>query len=356
MYYVCKKAFFILMLSTCQVLLYGAMATTAAQKKVTAATVSKLLQPGVPLFDVTTKEGRKKFGDREVVSKELEVYGFKRVTFKATDGVELAGSMLVRPEAKRNIVVCAGFYEGLKEGMASFLHLFPQDSNILLFDARGHGESSGRFWSYSGDYGLQEYRDVIGALACITQAAPLDTFVFSYCMGSLHAAHALIVLSERNELAKYHVRGFICASGANSLRDLKDVFIKHIVDLELPKACGYRPTEAKKSSLMYWSKFIPGMLIGAWQTLLIMPRIEKNHNQVRLDNKIHKIQCPVVFMHAEKDTYIDSQGTQTCAHCLPASELVLLEGETDHFAHHLNDTWKKVYLQKIEAFIKKCSE
>jgi len=68
-------------------------------------------------------------------------YGAQPVTFTTQDGVEIAGLLVTCPDARRNVLLCHG-YRGNKEQLEWFLKLFP-DSNALLFDFRGHGQSGG---------------------------------------------------------------------------------------------------------------------------------------------------------------------------------------------------------------------
>ncbi len=312
------------------------------------------IQPGKPIAD------KKELADRKTTEDILiNRYGFKQVQFKAEDGVELKGLLYTRPQAQRTIAICAGFFPGIKEGMASFLHLFPQDSNFLLFDARGHGESKGKFWSYLGNYGLQEYKDVIGATTFLNNEVRSKTqakknYVFAYCMGGLHAAHAHIQLSKRKQLTE-HSDGFICDSAAQSLRDLEPMFITHILSQSLPRALGYRPSTINKTWWYYWLKLGIGIPFVTAQEVIVNLQIRANHAAIRTDDKIASVSAPILFIHAEKDNYISSKGTRTLAANAKA-KLWLLPEETDHFAHHLNEKWKDSYLQKIREFIQECEQ
>jgi uncharacterized protein len=79
------------------------------------------------------------------------------VRFPSLDGVDLAGILFKRPKATANLLVCHG-YRGSKEFMYAYLDLFP-NFNVLMFDFRAHGESSGQITSI----GCHEYKDVIAA-------------------------------------------------------------------------------------------------------------------------------------------------------------------------------------------------
>src|SRR5437762_5915033 len=81
--------------------------------------------------------------DYKAARTALENAGFIKTTFTTSDNFKLAGLFLSRPHATCNIIICAGWLPGRKEGMATFYDLLPNDCNILFFDARGRGESEG---------------------------------------------------------------------------------------------------------------------------------------------------------------------------------------------------------------------
>jgi pimeloyl-ACP methyl ester carboxylesterase len=94
------------------------------------------------------------------------------VSFITTDSLKIAGLLIVRPQAKKNILICHG-YRMAKERMHRFALMFPQD-NVLLFDYRAHGESDGE----SSSIGYYEKNDVVAALKFLqedqrTQGLPI---------------------------------------------------------------------------------------------------------------------------------------------------------------------------------------
>jgi len=80
------------------------------------------------------------------------------ITFRTPDNIELAGILLEHPKAKRNILLCHG-YRSCKEHLKRLVTFFPHD-NILLFDYRAHGQSSGN----TVTIGYDEQKDVLSAL------------------------------------------------------------------------------------------------------------------------------------------------------------------------------------------------
>lgn len=87
----------------------------------------------------------------------IDTYDTKTVSFMSEDGISLAGLLIKRPNAKRNVVLSHG-YRGLKEMLHDFIPLF-LDANVLLFDFRGHGQSGDSLITF----GYNESRDVRAA-------------------------------------------------------------------------------------------------------------------------------------------------------------------------------------------------
>ncbi len=108
--------------------------------------------------------------------------GGQPITFKASDGMHLAGLLFIRPQAKRNFLMCHG-YSRSKERLYNLVKLFPND-NILIFDYRAHGESQGDFTTI----GFYEMNDVIAAFNFLhthEKANMLPIFGIGISMGAV---------------------------------------------------------------------------------------------------------------------------------------------------------------------------
>ena len=106
-----------------------------------------------PAYAIRKKEEHLAF--RDVLFKKFNA---QPVSFSTQDGIGIAGLLIIRPEAARNILVCHG-YRMAKERMHRFALMFPHD-NILLFDYRAHGQSEGG----RSSIGYYEKNDVLAAL------------------------------------------------------------------------------------------------------------------------------------------------------------------------------------------------
>jgi uncharacterized protein len=114
----------------------------------------------------------------EAHSMLIEQYKAEEVFFKTQDNIMLSGLLIVRPGARRTVMLCHG-YQQVKEMLTSFVTIVDQD-NIFLFDFRAHGNSQGDIISF----GYHEAKDVWAAVDFLsnnpkTQGLPLYGLGFS---------------------------------------------------------------------------------------------------------------------------------------------------------------------------------
>jgi uncharacterized protein len=149
----------------------------------------------------------------------IENHGAVPVSFKTSDNHELAGLLLIRPRAEKNILAAHG-YQKTKEYCWQVAELFPDD-NILLFDFRAHGQSTGDLISI----GYHERTDIIAGHQFLisdprTQHLPIVGIGFSMGAAALIGAaaqgtsfSALIVDSSFDQLDKQIARAFYSVTG-----------------------------------------------------------------------------------------------------------------------------------------------
>jgi hypothetical protein len=254
----------------------------------------------------------KKLYDIEQTHQELFKHGFTKQCFTTKDHVKLCSFFLdkhTKENIKGTIIYAAGFYPGFKEGMCSFYSLImDQPYNVLLFDARGHHESEGDFFSYSGikNYGKDEYLDIIAAIEFVTNYnkknnIPNNIIVHGICSGAYHSIKAINHMRQNNYPEYPAIKGIIFDSGWFKIQDI----IQDVIYAEVEK-------RFKKSWFAWAAKPISFITYQIYNLLF-----SKTHRQLEnIYESIQNINCPIFFVHCDKDPYVSitpvQEFTQKC--------------------------------------------
>jgi pimeloyl-ACP methyl ester carboxylesterase len=281
--------------------------------------------------------------------------GFQEVYFTTSDGMTLQGLLRLRPEARYSVIFCAGFQPGRKEGLASFIKMVSPDCNILFFDTRGHGKSSGDFWSlsYLSQYGLHEYKDIVAAIEYMHSRADVDIILHSICVGSFHAARALINLEQLQLREQYRIRGFIFDSGIISIMKSRYIPYEHMRTKLLPAfliSTLYKNDTKKSVQERYvykacWLCTAPLLQLLIWSLSHKLPNFEST---TTIWNKIQTIECPIFFIHASEDSYSPINDIQCLASQANYSTCWWVE-HSEHTINHLKHTDE--YRERLNKFI-----
>ena len=284
------------------------------------------------------------------VRQELIKEGFAEITFISEDGLKLSGLFLSRPNAQCNVIACAGFYPGKKEGMATFYSLLPDNCNILLFDARGRGDSEGPLLRELPWYGINEYKDITGALSYLNQENDLPIFLIGLCSGAFNAAQALIHLEKDDKTAASKIKGLIFDSGWRSIiKTTRSSSINNINQaiLLLLKPL-YKKNQIAKNSYPYkilstCNSYCSTII----HSLCAMPIFSLHDHITNLTDKIHTISSPIFFIHSYND-YIRIEEAKHLSKFALNKQCWWIKN-SPHACHHLAQ--KEAYKEKLTAFI-----
>jgi dipeptidyl aminopeptidase/acylaminoacyl peptidase len=123
---------------------------------------------------------------------------FQSVRFDsaANDGVQLAGWWIPNPASTRAIILVHGRYENRASHLALARPFFDAGYSVLLFDLRGHGEST----RATCTYGVKESEDVVGAMSFV-EAQGVTAGQIGVIGWSLGAASALLAMDRSPDIA-----------------------------------------------------------------------------------------------------------------------------------------------------------
>lgn len=287
--------------------------------------------------------------------KKLIKEGFEKITFATPDGLTLSGLFLERPNARCNVVVCAGWYPGKKEGMATFYALLPKDCNILFFDARGHGESEGPLLWQLWRYGINEPKDIIGAITYLNKNNSLPIFIVGVCSGAFNAAHALIALEKNDKGMSSNVKGLVFDSGWGSVSDIIRTAPAAGIEKRLMSlfASWYKIKKKLLRTGYFYSIITLFSRYSGFIGSIICKKLftQRYETTTTLFNKMHHITTPILFIHSHDDTYADMHDVVKLSTCTPHKQCWWIE-QSFHAKHHL--IHKEMYKEKLAAFIDAC--
>ena len=284
----------------------------------------------------------------------LKAEGFHEITIKTPDNLLLTGLFLERPNASYNVLLCAGFCPGKKEGMATFFKIFDDQCNMLFFDARGHGKSDGSFLSTLPNYGQNEYKDVIGCLDFLNQKNDLPIILSGVCSGSFHSAHALLKLPL--DKTTYNIKGIIFDSGWNSIASIG----KTTPHEEAQKNAGkifkflYRTNRRDiiESGILYrLVRWMFSSMLAATYWLFFENSFKKTDEQWSLEQQISNVPVPICFIHAANDSYAALSEVELLMENAPEGSQKWIVPASRHACIHLKNKW--AYTKVIRNF---CTE
>ena len=281
-------------------------------------------------------------------------HGLSPVAFITDDGISLNGLWRNNPDAPYSVIICGGFYPGNKESMATFIDLIPKEANVLLFDARGHGTSDGRFFSQLHTYGLHEYQDIVSAINLVKKTNDHPVIVYGLCAGAFHAARALIELYERQKT--HDIAGFIFDSGFVSLLDVLHIPQYHIKESVIPGIFKHTVYQSDSTQLIKQRSIVRMcslLCAGIMQlvTLAYRPFIAFNATITNVGEKFHLISCPIFFIHSVDDHYSPIMPIQKLAIKNNNTSEWWIDKPSKHASHHLEHT--KEYKERLLAFFSK---
>ena len=253
----------------------------------------------------------------EIGSELLRRNDVSQVSIDTEDGMKLSALLFKRNNAKANLVLCHG-YKGSKEFMYAYINLF-KDFNILLFDFRAHGKSTG----YITSLGCHEYKDVIAASNFLRKQTPSQKIPLILLGISMGGASCLKAMEVNSSIAD-------CMIIDSTFSNLEKMFLRgYYLRVKLP----YYP----------FFPVIRGMF----------------HYFGRCDIKkmsttecVKSIKNPILFIHSCTDTFITPENSvQLYAHAQHKRTRLWIGPKCRH--GWLHTYHPKLYKKKVDKFLGK---
>ncbi len=241
------------------------------------------------------------------------------VYIKSFDGLKLHGTLL-RCNSNKNCVICFHGYtsKGLNDygAMAKFYH--EQNFNVLMIDARNHGESEGQ---YTG-FGVLDRKDAQKWIEYVLSAfgEGVSIFLHGDSMGG-----ATVLMTSGLELPK-NVKAIIADCAFTSAYDVFSHILKR--DYHIPKFPILNITER-----------------------MTKKKAGYGYSDVSTLNEVAKTKIPILFIHGEIDDFVPVWMTEkNYEACNSEKELLIIKG-ADHAESYYTDT--VLYENAVKNMIRK---
>lgn len=241
------------------------------------------------------------------------------VYINSFDGLKLHGTLL-RCSNNKNCVICFHGYtsRGLNDygAMSKFYH--EQNFNVLMIDARNHGESEGK---YTG-FGVLDRKDAVKWVDFVIKTFGKDVNIFLHgdSMGG-----ATVLMTSGLDLPK-NVKAIIADCAFTSAYDVFSHILKR--DYHIPK--------------------FPIMNVTEKMTQI---KAGYGYNDVNTLNEVAKTKIPILFIHGEVDDFVPVWMTEkNYKACNSEKELLIVKG-ADHAESYYKDT--ALYENAVKNMIKK---
>jgi len=286
--------------------------------------------------------------------------GFQEVQFPSADGIALRGLYKEVANAQATIIFAAGFFPGRKEGIATFITMVPPSCNMLFFDARGHGQSDGPFWSTIPCYGLHEYQDILGALSWVHEKTQKPIFLHGLCAGAFHSIKAIHALMHANTFDSFQIKGIILDSSITDTPTACIIPLIHIREKMLPvwwlRVFGNDTKQSVKERWFYkmsWYCAAAALYPLYW---IIKNTLTTYGQELTIESILPTISCPTLIIHARQDSYSPFAHIEKIIPQLVNAQLCILD-DTDHAVLHLkhSQAYKNAFMGFVERQLSSCS-
>lgn len=234
------------------------------------------------------------------------------VSFATQDGVSLNGWLIKAPQSRKTIILVHGF--GMNKGsVLKRTYPLAQQYNLLYFDFRGAGDSSGR-----SEAGLLENKDVAAAVQFLQDKYPdlaQEIALYGISMGAAAAAYYAAACGG--------IKCLVMESSYYSFKNIAKRWMwKHA---KVP----YFPFVA---SLVFWKEKKLGQTVENFAP----------------QHTASKITCPVLMIQGEKDKLAPVEKAKKIYRLLAGPKQLWVVPQAGHLSCYRQEP--KAYIEKITQF------
>jgi fermentation-respiration switch protein FrsA (DUF1100 family) len=240
------------------------------------------------------------------------------VSLRSRDGLMLRGFYIAAPGSPLTAILAHG-YRGNHQEVGDYARFFHDTLgyNVLLPDARGHGESEGKYIGF-GWLERLDYLDWIGWVK--ERGRGQSIILFGMSMG------AATVMMTAGEALPGAVKAVVADCGYTSAADE----ILHVLKRR-------RQPLARK--------------LAALAGRLAKKRAGYSFEEASSLNQVGKAKVPILFIHGAEDTFVPTRMVYSLYETCPAEKDILVVQGAGHAQSHNTDP--EAYEQRVAAFLGK---
>lgn len=241
------------------------------------------------------------------------------VTIQSTDNLLLSGSFIPTKEPSKKIAIIAHGYNGSSKDMAPWAKLFfDLGFNLLIPDARGHGDSDG---DYIG-FGWHERKDYLIWIEKLIEKFGPETEIVLYGLSMGGAT----VMNVSGEELPTNVKAIVEDCGYSSVAKELGHQMKSMYKLP-------------QYPLLPLVSFVTKIKAGYWL------------EEANPKKQVQKSQTPILFIHGDEDDFVPTRMVYEVYHAANApKELYIVPGAA-HAYGYVTD--KEEYRFRIKRFLEK---
>ncbi|MDR2185332.1 MAG: alpha/beta hydrolase [Treponema sp.] len=270
-----------------------------------------------PVFFLNLIIGRRSFqtcGDPWLTAQEPET-----VSLRSRDGLVLRGFYVSVPGSRFTAILAHG-YRGKHQELDDYARFFHDTLgyNVLLPDARGHGESEGKYIGF----GWLERLDYLDWIGWVRERCGGGCIVlFGVSMGA-----ATVMMAAGEENLPQEVKAVVADCGYTSAAE-------EILYLLTRRR---RPLARKLAALF------SGMA---------KRRAGYSFEEASSFNQVRKARVPIFFIHGAEDTFVPTRMVYSLYETCPAEKDILVVKRAGHAQSHSTDP--ETYERRVAEFLEK---